>query len=83
MFIDVSVSEDREIEITQTLLEKILVYEEMMTMTCDLCAELDCLLSFTRASKCHDYHRPVISEDNVIDIRQGRYNFFSHIKIII
>ena len=63
---------DREIEITQTLLEKILTYDEAMTLTCDICAELDCLLSFAQASRIYGYHRPRIVEDNIIDIRQGR-----------
>ncbi|KAJ3525628.1 hypothetical protein NM688_g8376 [Phlebia brevispora] len=64
---------DREIEITQALLEKVLVYDEAMTLACDICAELDCLLSFAQASRTYDYHRPVMSEENIIDIRQGRH----------
>lgn len=63
---------DHEIEITQALLEKILVYDKAMTLACDICAELDCLLSFAQASRSYDYRRPVMSEENIIDIRQGR-----------
>ena len=36
-------------------------------------AVLDCLLSFASAAKANDYIRPVISEDEVLDIRQGRH----------
>ncbi|KAF7798450.1 hypothetical protein EIP86_009671 [Pleurotus ostreatoroseus] len=65
--------DDREIEITQALLEKVLLYDDAMTTACDICAELDCLLSFAQASRAYDYRRPVLSEENVIDIRQGRH----------
>ena len=36
-------------------------------------ARLDCLLSFATAAKANRYIRPVISEDDVLDIRQGRH----------
>lgn len=63
---------DREIEITQALLEEILVHDEAMSHACDVCAELDCLLAFADASKAFDYKRPSMVDDNIIDITQGR-----------
>jgi DNA mismatch repair protein MSH5 len=69
-------STDREIEIIQSLLDKILLYDEAMGLACDVCAELDCLLSFAEASRAFDYRRPCMVEDNVIDIRGGRYGIF-------
>ena len=66
------VSQDREIEIVQALLEKILLHEKAINHACDVCAELDCLISFAQASQSYDYRRPHMTEDNVIDIRQGR-----------
>ena len=36
-------------------------------------AVLDCLLSFATVAKANGYIRPVISEDEVLDIRQGRH----------
>lgn len=36
-------------------------------------ARLDCLLSFAAVAQAHKYIRPVISEDDVIDIKQGRH----------
>jgi DNA mismatch repair protein MSH5 len=68
----IDTSSDREIEIIQTLLEKVGVFEEAMATTCDYCAELDCLLSFAEASRAYNYVRPDMVEDNVIDIRAGR-----------
>jgi DNA mismatch repair protein MSH5 len=64
---------DREIEIVQELLEKIVVHFEAMAAACDTCAELDCLLSFADASQAFDYRRPEMVNDNIIDIKQGRY----------
>lgn len=36
-------------------------------------ARLDCLLSFARAARENNYIRPVIADDDVLDIRQGRH----------
>ncbi|KIK45627.1 hypothetical protein CY34DRAFT_22463 [Suillus luteus UH-Slu-Lm8-n1] len=64
---------DREIEIVQELLERILVFSEGMRQACDICAELDCLLAFAEASRAYNYCRPQMSEDSIIDIDQGRH----------
>ena len=36
-------------------------------------ARLDCLLSFATAARENNYIRPVIADDDVLDIRQGRH----------
>lgn len=36
-------------------------------------ARLDCLLSFAAAARENNYIRPVITDDDVLDIRQGRH----------
>ncbi|KAI0688883.1 DNA mismatch repair protein MutS [Earliella scabrosa] len=64
---------DREIEIIQALQEKILVYDQAIGHACDVCAELDCLISFSMASRSYDYRRPDMTEENVMDIKQGRH----------
>lgn len=66
---------DREIEIAQALQEKVVEYEKVILSACDLCAEVDCLLSFAEASRAYGYVRPEMTEGNVIDIRQGRQVF--------
>jgi DNA mismatch repair protein MutS len=38
-----------------------------------LIARLDCLLSLHTASRLNNYVRPVLSDDDVLDIRQGRH----------
>lgn len=63
---------DREIELVQELLEKILPFNESIVYACDLCAELDCLLSFAEAAKTYNYRRPRIVDGSIIDIVQGR-----------
>ncbi|KIJ17739.1 hypothetical protein PAXINDRAFT_175534 [Paxillus involutus ATCC 200175] len=64
---------DREIEIVQELLDKVVVHDEVMVNACDVCAELDCLLSFAEAARAFDYRRPEMVEQPVIDIIQGRH----------
>jgi DNA mismatch repair protein MSH5 len=63
---------DREIEIIQQLLEEVLVHDKMIGDVCDICAELDCLLSFAEASRNYNYKQPEIVDDNVIEIVGGR-----------
>ncbi|KAL0961433.1 hypothetical protein HGRIS_006378 [Hohenbuehelia grisea] len=64
---------DREIEILQELLERVLTYTDVVITACDVCAELDCLLAFASASRAYDYRRPCMVEANTIHIIQGRH----------
>lgn len=63
---------DREIEIVQQLLDKVLLHKDTISQACDVCAELDCLLSFAEATRIYGYRRPTMTEENVLCIRQGR-----------
>lgn len=75
---------DRELEIIQELLEEVLKYDEAISVACDVCAELDCLLSFSEASRIYNFTRPEMTEENVIDIAQGRCvaHVFWHFKYL-
>ncbi|KAK2465358.1 hypothetical protein APHAL10511_002712 [Amanita phalloides] len=64
---------DREIEIIQELLNDTLPFSEAINRACAVCAELDCLLSFAAASRAYNYTRPIMVDDNIIDIKQGRH----------
>ncbi|KAG9315778.1 DNA mismatch repair protein mutS [Chiua virens] len=64
---------DREIEIIQELLDKILRYGPAMENAANVCAELDCLLSFAEAARTFGYRRPQLVEDPIMDIVQGRH----------
>lgn len=63
---------DRELEIVEDLLEKVLIHEEALTQICDLCAELDCLLSFAQAARTYGFNMPDMCEDNIIRVVKGR-----------
>ncbi|KAJ3392725.1 MutS protein msh5 [Lobulomyces angularis] len=64
---------DREIEIIQTLQEKILPYSRLLTKISKHSAELDCILSFAEASKKYGYTRPKVTEENFLEIVEGRH----------
>lgn len=64
---------DREIEIIHDLENKVIVYDEAMGHACDVCAELDVLLSFAEASRAYDYCRPQMVDEPIINIVQGRH----------
>jgi len=63
---------DRELEIIQDLLEEIVKHDETIASACDVCAELDCLLSFSEASRSYNLRRPEMTQENYIEIIQGR-----------
>ncbi|KAF8798995.1 hypothetical protein BYT27DRAFT_7177307 [Phlegmacium glaucopus] len=64
---------DKELEIVQELLEEVLKCDEAIRTACDVCAELDCLLSFAAASRQYDYRRPEMVQDNILKVIQGRH----------
>ncbi|KAH7031981.1 muts domain V-domain-containing protein [Macrophomina phaseolina] len=64
---------DREIEITHTLAQYVLEYEELLIHASDLCAELDALLALAQGAKMHKLARPNVVEDNVVQIKAGRH----------
>lgn len=48
-----------------------------MSNACDVCAELDCLLSLADASRTYNYTRPFMVEEDVIHVVQGRHVFLT------
>lgn len=56
-------------EIVQALNEFI----PAIQVNANLIARLDCLLSFASAARENNYIRPVIADDDLLDIRQGRH----------
>ena len=56
-------------ELVQTLSEFI----PAIQINANQVARLDCLLSFATAARENNYIRPVLSDDDVLDIRQGRH----------
>ncbi|ORZ26614.1 DNA mismatch repair protein MutS, partial [Lobosporangium transversale] len=64
---------DREIEILQSLQERILEYSELLVTCSNLCAELDVLVSFAQVARLRSYHRPIMTDENVLHITNGRH----------
>ncbi|KAF2145739.1 uncharacterized protein K452DRAFT_244048, partial [Aplosporella prunicola CBS 121167] len=64
---------DREIEIIHALAQSILDYEELLTSTSDICAELDALLALAQGAKMYRFTKPIVMTENVIKIQKGRH----------
>lgn len=48
-------------------------YIEPIQQNARVLAEFDCLLAFAEVSVQHNYHKPEIAENNVMDIKEGRH----------
>ena len=75
---------DKEIEIMHELVSFALTHAIKLVELTSIFSELDCLLSLAEAAKRLNYVRPTLTEENKLDIREGRYasNFFMHVSIL-
>lgn len=64
---------DLEEKLFRELVMQIKDYVQVIQQDSHLIARLDCLLSFAKTATQNQYHRPVIDESFVIDIKQGRH----------
>ena len=64
---------DKEIEIIQSLGERVLEYEHMMIEVSDICGELDSLVALARGANKHNFVRPRMTKQNVVHIKAGRH----------
>lgn len=64
---------DFEIEIAYDLAQRVLEDEKLLVTASDLCGELDCNLAFAHTARQFKMTRPMVTEDNVIDIKGGRH----------
>ncbi|KAI7476960.1 hypothetical protein KC364_g5395 [Hortaea werneckii] len=64
---------DKEIEIIQALSERVLQYDELLNETSDICGELDSLVALARGAQLHNFCKPRITEENIIQIKGGRH----------
>ncbi|CAE6386833.1 unnamed protein product [Rhizoctonia solani] len=62
---------DREIEIMEETLGRVLKYDKAIITACEAAADVDCLLSLTFASWLHGWIKPEMTEENVLEIRGG------------
>ncbi|HEY1033175.1 MAG TPA: DNA mismatch repair protein MutS, partial [Flavipsychrobacter sp.] len=62
-----------EMDIYQKLLAEIEPYIASIQTNANITAQLDCLLCFAHNAKQHQYRRPEIVEQAILDIKQGRH----------
>ncbi len=70
-------AEEKMLAIEQQLFNDIVMslldYVSAIQLNAALLAQLDCLLSFASLASTHNYCRPQLVEEDIIDIRQGRH----------
>ncbi|KAL8291271.1 hypothetical protein RQP46_002249 [Phenoliferia psychrophenolica] len=64
---------DKEIEILQALLNKVVAYGDKILEIATCLSEIDCLLAFAETARMYDWNRPAMTEDNVTEIKGGRH----------
>ena len=62
-----------ETKIYSELVSSLAQYIQSIQLNATHLARLDVLLSFANVSRAYKYIRPVISEDDILDIKQGRH----------
>ncbi|MDR0811007.1 MAG: DNA mismatch repair protein MutS [Paludibacter sp.] len=70
-------AEEKILELETRLFNDLVIgladYIPAIQLNSNLVAQLDCLLSFTRVSVENRYVKPAISDENVLDIKEGRH----------
>lgn len=64
---------DKEIEIMHELISFTLTHSAKLVELTNISSELDCVLSLAEAAKRLNYSRPVLTEERVIKIKEGRH----------
>lgn len=62
-----------ELNLYQQLLADIEPYISTIQTNANIVAQLDCLLCFAQNAQKHKYHRPEITDEPVLDIKQARH----------
>jgi len=70
---------DMETCICTELIQRLAQFSHPMRLASAAAAEADCLLSLSVAAVNNNYHRPEISEDAILDIKNGRHMLAEHI----
>lgn len=62
-----------ETEIFNKLINFIAEFTSTLQTNCNIIAQIDCLFSFAKVAEANNYIRPIITHDNVLDIKKGRH----------
>lgn len=75
---------DREIEIIQEILEKVLEYEDLILEIARAAVELDCYCSLAEVAQLNNYIFPRITNDLQLEIIQGRHPLVeTHLNLFV
>ncbi|KAG2390834.1 DNA mismatch repair protein [Vigna angularis] len=64
---------DMERAITRDLFSRILLFQTLLIKVATFAAELDCFLSMALVARQNNYVRPSLTEENLLDIKNGRH----------
>ncbi|KAF2862781.1 hypothetical protein K470DRAFT_166767 [Piedraia hortae CBS 480.64] len=64
---------DKEIEIVQELAMRVLEHEDLLNTVSDVCGELDSFVALARGASLHNFCRPIMTSDNVVQVKGGRH----------
>ncbi|KAL2316742.1 hypothetical protein Fmac_030618 [Flemingia macrophylla] len=64
---------DMERAITRDLFSRILLFSAYLIKVATFAAELDCFLSMALVARQNNYVRPLLTEENLLDIKNGRH----------
>lgn len=64
---------DREIELLNQLQDKVLQERELLLDASDMIATLDCIVAFADCARKYNWVEPEMTDDNVIEIDEGRH----------
>jgi DNA mismatch repair protein MutS len=62
-----------EEKLFEQLVASLMEFIQPVQYNASLIARLDCLMSFSKLAKKHNYCRPVLNESHIIDIKSGRH----------
>ncbi|WRT63120.1 uncharacterized protein IL334_000023 [Kwoniella shivajii] len=68
-----------EIDQVQFLVGALLEREASLLSSIDVIAELDCLLALSQAVRAYDLHRPTMTNDNTLKVREGRHILYDRV----
>ena len=70
-------AEEKSLELEELLYEELIIYLQdyiqPIQLNASLLARVDCLLSFAKVARKHQYRRPTMDDSLVIDIKAGRH----------
>lgn len=62
-----------ETDIFNKLINFISEFTSTLQTNCNIIAQIDCLFSFAKVAEANNYIRPIITHENVLDIKKGRH----------